>query len=139
MYCLQGGQSLTSAPKVTQLWSCLTSGLISRTITRCELLAFPLAEVPRVSVLQLDLSNLRGLEMSPPALRPRHTDPGHSRSCAAQHREKTICLAHISRNPQRMCWVMLACLPGVHSLGASVKSQFCGAEHRDGSEGVRLH
>lgn len=33
--------------------------------------------------LQLDLSNLKGLEKSPPAPSPRHTDPGHSQSCAA--------------------------------------------------------
>lgn len=32
---------------------------------------------------------------------------------------------------------MLAWFPGVHSLGASVKSQFCGAKGRGGSEGVK--
>lgn len=42
MYCLQGGRSLTSTPKVTQLCLCLTLGLISRTITRCEPLALAL-------------------------------------------------------------------------------------------------
>lgn len=47
MYCPQGGQSLTSAPKVAQLCSCLTLGLISRTITRYKPLALALGRGPQ--------------------------------------------------------------------------------------------
>ena len=81
-------------------------------------------------VLQLCLSNLRSLETQTLAI------PGAVKPSAERTK---ICLAQLSRNPQRMCWVMLAWLPGVHSLGASGRMQSCGVKGWGGSEGVKLH
>lgn len=81
-------------------------------------------------VLQLCLSNLRSLETQTLAM---------SEAVKPSAERTKICLAQLSQNPQRMCWVMLAQLPGVHSLGASGQTQSCGLKDWDGPEGVKLH
>lgn len=89
-----------------------------------------------MNVLQLDLSNSRGLEKSTSPESQTHRPWPFPELCSpGTEKRKSVWFNFLGTH--RVCWVMLAWFPAVHSLGASVKSQFCGAKGRDGSEGVK--